>query len=149
MHYGYPLEFGLFITPRADEPKITVSPAKLSESLGSDLVTFQDHPYQPSFLDAWALLAWVAGQTEREPAEIRRFLNIAGRFAPTGRSLLSWPPRQWAEELAAMTLDYGIAGFIFAADDAVTIERFAAEVAPATRELVAAERGLPFSARSG
>jgi alkanesulfonate monooxygenase SsuD/methylene tetrahydromethanopterin reductase-like flavin-dependent oxidoreductase (luciferase family)/FAD/FMN-containing dehydrogenase len=37
----------------------------LSEELGFDLVTFQDHPYQPSFLDTWTLLSWVAAQTER------------------------------------------------------------------------------------
>ena len=39
-----------------------------------------------------------------------------------------------------MTLEHGISGFILATDDAETIERYAAEVAPATRELVAAER---------
>ncbi len=39
-----------------------------------------------------------------------------------------------------MTLDYGISGFILAADDAPLIERFAAEVVPATRALVATER---------
>jgi alkanesulfonate monooxygenase SsuD/methylene tetrahydromethanopterin reductase-like flavin-dependent oxidoreductase (luciferase family) len=30
-----------------------------------DLATFQDHPYQPAFLDTWTLLAWVAAPTER------------------------------------------------------------------------------------
>jgi alkanesulfonate monooxygenase SsuD/methylene tetrahydromethanopterin reductase-like flavin-dependent oxidoreductase (luciferase family) len=90
-----------------------------------------------------------AAQAGREPAEIRRFLNIAGRFAHTGRSLLDGPPRQWAEELAEMTLDHGITGFILGTDDAVTIERFAVEVAPATRELVAAERALPAVVGSG
>jgi hypothetical protein len=39
--------------------------AVLSEELGFDLVTFQDHPYQPSFLDTWTLLSWVAARTER------------------------------------------------------------------------------------
>jgi alkanesulfonate monooxygenase SsuD/methylene tetrahydromethanopterin reductase-like flavin-dependent oxidoreductase (luciferase family) len=82
-----------------------------------------------------------AAAAGRDPAAVRRLLNIGGRFAATGRSLLNGPPRQWAEELASITLDYGITGFILAADDAPTIERFAAEVAPATRELVAAERG--------
>jgi len=28
-------------------------------------VTFQDHPYQPSFLDTWTLLSYVAARTER------------------------------------------------------------------------------------
>ncbi len=70
----------------------------------------------------------------RAPADIRRLLNI------TGTSLLQGSPEQWAEELAGFTLEYGITGFILAADDAPSIERLAAEVAPATRELVAAER---------
>ena len=39
--------------------------AVLSEQPGLNLVTFQDHPYQPSFLDTWTLLSWVAAQTER------------------------------------------------------------------------------------
>ena len=77
----------------------------------------------------------------RDPAQIRRLLNIGGRFATTGRALLDGPPDQWAEDLAGLTLEHGITGFILAADDAPTIELFAAEVAPATRELVAAERG--------
>lgn len=76
----------------------------------------------------------------RKPSDVRRLLNISGQFARSGRSLLNGPPQQWAEELAGITLQYGITGFILAADDAATIELFAAEVAPATRELVAAER---------
>jgi hypothetical protein len=40
----------------------------------------------------------------------------------------------------AITLEYGITGFILVAASAPAIELFAAEVAPATRELVAAER---------
>lgn len=76
----------------------------------------------------------------REPAKVRRLLNISGQFARSGRSLLNGPPSQWAEDLAGITLRYGITGFILAADDAPTIELFAAEVVPATRELVAAER---------
>jgi alkanesulfonate monooxygenase SsuD/methylene tetrahydromethanopterin reductase-like flavin-dependent oxidoreductase (luciferase family) len=92
--------------------------------------------------------ALVAG---RSPSDIRRFLNISGQFAPSGRSLLVGPPQQWAEELAELTLTYGISGFILQADDAPAIEVFAAEVAPATRELVAAARqpiALPGPARS-
>jgi alkanesulfonate monooxygenase SsuD/methylene tetrahydromethanopterin reductase-like flavin-dependent oxidoreductase (luciferase family) len=81
-----------------------------------------------------------AAEAGRNPSSIRRFLNIAGRFAPSGSSFLNGPPQQWAEDLAATALEYGISGFILAADDAPTIERFATEVAPATRELVAAER---------
>jgi alkanesulfonate monooxygenase SsuD/methylene tetrahydromethanopterin reductase-like flavin-dependent oxidoreductase (luciferase family)/FAD/FMN-containing dehydrogenase len=61
--YGLPLQFGTFITPSNQKPDAPVALAKLSEQLGFDLVTFQDHPYQPSFLDTWTLMTWVAAQT--------------------------------------------------------------------------------------
>ncbi|MGV0715323.1 LLM class flavin-dependent oxidoreductase [Mycolicibacterium sp. XJ662] len=77
----------------------------------------------------------------REPGAIRRLLNIGGRFSATGSGFLQGPPSQWAEELADVALGYGTSGFILASDDTETTERFAAEVAPAVRELVAAERG--------
>jgi alkanesulfonate monooxygenase SsuD/methylene tetrahydromethanopterin reductase-like flavin-dependent oxidoreductase (luciferase family) len=76
----------------------------------------------------------------RDPSKVRRFLNISGQFASSGRALLNGPPQQWAEDLAGITLEYGISGFILAADNALPIELFATEVVPATRELVAAER---------
>ena len=76
----------------------------------------------------------------RQPSDVRRLLNIGGQFTSSGRGMLTGPPEQWAEELAGLTLEYGVTGFILAADDAPSIELFAAEVAPATRELVAAER---------
>ncbi|WP_435737269.1 LLM class flavin-dependent oxidoreductase [Cellulosimicrobium sp. PMB13] len=63
--YGHPLRFGTFVTPLADDPDATVSRAVLAEDLGLDLVTFQDHPYQPRFLDTWTLLTYVASATER------------------------------------------------------------------------------------
>jgi hypothetical protein len=67
-------------------------------------------------------------------------LNVGGKFGPTGRGLLDGPPEQWAEDLAGLTLEYGITGFILASDEGEMIELFAREVAPGTRELVAAER---------
>jgi alkanesulfonate monooxygenase SsuD/methylene tetrahydromethanopterin reductase-like flavin-dependent oxidoreductase (luciferase family) len=77
----------------------------------------------------------------RDPRAVRRLLNVSGEFAPNGRAFLQGPAEQWAEDLAGLTLEHGVSAFILAADDPATIERFAAEVAPATRELVAAERG--------
>ena len=85
-----------------------------------------------------------AAAAGRDPSKVRRLLNISGQFARSGRSLLNGPPQQWAEELAGITLEYGVSGFILAADDAPAIERFAAEVAPATRERVAAERARRY-----
>ena len=63
--YGHPIRFGSFITPVSSPASAPVRLAVLSEELGFDLVTFQDHPYQPSFLDTWTLLSWVAARTER------------------------------------------------------------------------------------
>ena len=65
MNYGHRLEFGTFITPTNQSPQQPVALAQLSEQLGFDVVTFQDHPYQPAFLDTWTLLTWVAAQTSR------------------------------------------------------------------------------------
>ncbi len=297
--YGHDLLFGTFITPVARPAMHAVELAVVSDRAGLDLVTFQDHPYQPRFLDTWTLLSYVASRTEkihvsgnvlnlplrqpavlarsaasldllsggrfelgigagglwdaieamggrrlapgqsvealeeaitimreiwntderggvrlegkyyqvngtkrgpapahdidiwvgaykprilrltgrvadgwlpslpylpggpadleemnrqidegaassgRDPSAVRRFLNISGQFAQSGHSLLVGPSPQWAEELAQITLEYGVTGFILTADDAPTIELFAAEVAPATRELVAAERATP------
>ncbi len=294
--YGHDLLFGTFVTPVAEPASHSVDLAIVAEQAGLDLVTFQDHPYQPSFLDTWTLLAYVAARTTRirlsanvlnlplrqpaviarsaasldrlsggrvelgigagtfwdaieamggrrltagqavdaldeaiqiireiwavdqrggvrvkgdyyyvngskrgpapahaigiwvgaykpkmlrltgraadgwlpslgylpggpadlkdmneaidesalaagrSPSHIRRLLNISGQFAPSGGSFLKGPPQQWAEELAGLALDYGISGFLLAADDATTTEIFGAEVAPATRELVAAAR---------
>lgn len=295
--YGHDLLFGVFITPVAQPAMRPVELAVVADQAGLDLVTFQDHPYQPAFLDTWTLLSFVAARTQRvrisanvtnlplrpptvlarsaasldllsggrfelglgagafwdaiaamggrrlsagqsiealeeaitiirevwaadnprgvrfsgtyyqvsgmkrgpmpaheisiwvgaykprilrlvgrvadgvlpslgylsggpadlaemnkhidegaaragrEPSAVRRLLNINGQFAPSGRGLLDGPPQMWAEQLAEMTLTYGTSGFILAADDASLIERFAAEVAPATREQVAVARG--------
>jgi alkanesulfonate monooxygenase SsuD/methylene tetrahydromethanopterin reductase-like flavin-dependent oxidoreductase (luciferase family) len=294
--YGHDLLFGTFITPLAQPVQHAVELAIVSERAGLDLVTFQDHPYQPRFHDTWTLLSYVASRTRRihvsgnvlnlplrqpavlarsaasldllsggrvelgigaggfwdaieamggrrltagqsvealeeaiqimreiwatdkpggvrvngtyyqvegakrgprpahnigiwvgaykprilnmtgrvadgwlptlayleggvadleamntyidegaasagrDPSSIRRLLNISGQFARSGRSLLNGPPQQWAQDLAEITLTYGITGFLLAADDESSIELFASEVAPATRELVAAQR---------
>src|SRR5690625_3238303 len=63
--YGHDLTFGSFLTPTNADPQSPVRLAQVSEAAGLDLVTFQDHPYQPGFLDTWTLLTWVAANTER------------------------------------------------------------------------------------
>ena len=62
--YGHELAFGTFITPQSRRPDEVVALARLTEAAGLDLATFQDHPYQPAYLDTWTLLSWVAAQTE-------------------------------------------------------------------------------------
>lgn len=63
--YGHDLVLGTFLTPAAKDPQQVVALAQATEHAGLDLVTFQDHPYQPAFLDTWTLLSWVAASTER------------------------------------------------------------------------------------
>jgi alkanesulfonate monooxygenase SsuD/methylene tetrahydromethanopterin reductase-like flavin-dependent oxidoreductase (luciferase family) len=46
--YGHELLFGAFITPQSDRPAEVVALAQAAERAGLDLVTFQDHPYQPA-----------------------------------------------------------------------------------------------------
>lgn len=65
MDYGHELRFGSFIAPTSVDPQATVELAVASERAGLDLVTFQDHPYQPTFLDTWTLLSYVAARTEK------------------------------------------------------------------------------------
>lgn len=61
--YGHELLFGSFITPTNQQPQQAVALAQVSERAGLDLVTFQDHPYQPNYLDTWALIAYVLSRT--------------------------------------------------------------------------------------
>lgn len=63
--YGHELAFGVFITPSSRRPADVVELAVAADRAGLDLVTFQDHPYQPAFLDTWTLLSYVAARTER------------------------------------------------------------------------------------
>jgi alkanesulfonate monooxygenase SsuD/methylene tetrahydromethanopterin reductase-like flavin-dependent oxidoreductase (luciferase family) len=59
--YGHELAFGVFLTPT----QRAVELAQLAEAAGLDLVTFQDHPYQPAFVDTWTLMSYVAARTQR------------------------------------------------------------------------------------
>ncbi|MEU7617806.1 LLM class flavin-dependent oxidoreductase [Micromonospora rifamycinica] len=294
--YGHELLFGAFLTPDARQPEQVVARARFCEQVGLDLVTFQDHPYQPGFLDTWTLMSYLAAATSRirlagnvlnlplrqpvvlarsvasldllsggrvelglgtgafwdaieanggrrltpgqsvdaldeairilrevwaaerrggvrvdgehyrvvgakrgpapahpvgiwvgaykprllrlvgrtadgwlpslsylpqgpagladltalvdegaaaagrDPAEVRRLLNISGRFAREGSGFLDGPPRQWVREVTDLVLTHGTSGFILGADDPTSLQVFAQEVAPAVRELVAAER---------
>jgi alkanesulfonate monooxygenase SsuD/methylene tetrahydromethanopterin reductase-like flavin-dependent oxidoreductase (luciferase family) len=65
--------FGVFPVPEADRAEAVVEQVLAADRLGLDLVGIQDHPYQRRFLDAWTLLAYLAGRTER----IRLFPDVA------------------------------------------------------------------------
>ncbi|BET47099.1 hypothetical protein RGQ21_20810 [Kitasatospora aureofaciens] len=72
----------------------------------------------------------------RAPFEVRRLYNLSpgpGGF-PRG------PLDAWPEQLAALALEHGTSGFLLPAHQPALLQGFAADVAPATRELVTAER---------
>mgnify|MGYP002377342081 CR=1 FL=1 len=94
--YGHPITFGAFITPahgaRAGSDHGPAALAVRAEELGLDLVTFQDHPYQPSFYDTWTLLTWVAARTDR--------IGVAGNVL----NLPLRPPAVLARAVAGLDL---------------------------------------------
>jgi Hemerythrin HHE cation binding domain/Luciferase-like monooxygenase len=94
-----------------------------------------------------AVIDAAAAEAGRPPAAVRRIYNIAGSFAGSGPGFLQGQPKVWAEQLAGLALDEGMSGFVLMADDALTVERFAAEVAPSVRELVARERASAAGSR--
>jgi alkanesulfonate monooxygenase SsuD/methylene tetrahydromethanopterin reductase-like flavin-dependent oxidoreductase (luciferase family) len=291
--YGHDLMFGSFVTPSAERPERPVALARLSEQVGLDLVTVQDHPYQSRHLDTWTLLSVIGARTSRialspnvanlplrqpvvlarsvatldlvtngrvelglgagafwdaiaavggprlspaesvealeegiriiraiwdtgqravriagshyrvwgahpgpapahgvgiwlgaykrrmlgltgrladgwlpsstyappadlpamnrtiddaalaagrEPGEIRRLYNISGAFGREDSGFLTGAAATWAEQLAELAIEQGMSAFIVMGDDPDLLRRFAGEVAPATRELVAAAR---------
>lgn len=92
MDYGHPLEFGAFLTPAAANPEAPVLLSQVAEASGLDLVTFQDHPYQPAFLDTWTLMSVVAARTERV------------RIAPNVLNVPLRPPAVLARAAASLDL---------------------------------------------
>lgn len=92
MDYRNDLRFGAFITPKNEDPHAVVELAVASERAGLDLVTFQDHPYQPAYLDTWTLLSYVAARTERVS------------LAPNVANLPLRPPSVLARSAASLDL---------------------------------------------
>lgn len=90
--YGHDLLFGSFLTPTNADPQRVVMLARLCEEVGLDLVTFQDHPYQPAFLDTWTLMSFVAAQT----SSIRLAANVT--------NLPLRPPAMLARSVASLDL---------------------------------------------
>jgi alkanesulfonate monooxygenase SsuD/methylene tetrahydromethanopterin reductase-like flavin-dependent oxidoreductase (luciferase family) len=88
--YGHELRFGTFLTPTSADPGQVVGLAQLSERVGLDLVTFQDHPYQTGLLDAWTLLSYLAGAT------------TTVRLAPNVLNLPHRPPAVVARAVASL-----------------------------------------------
>ncbi|HEY0638054.1 MAG TPA: LLM class flavin-dependent oxidoreductase [Pseudonocardiaceae bacterium] len=97
-------------------------------------------PYLPPerLAETGRIIDQAAEDAGRAPSDIRRLYNIA----PSG-SFLTGSPAARAERLAELALTHGTSGFVLMADDEDELRRFAAEVVPAVRATVAAERGTP------
>ncbi|OLT33376.1 5,10-methylene tetrahydromethanopterin reductase [Actinomadura sp. CNU-125] len=90
--YRHPVRFAANVVPAAHDPAAVVALAREAEHAGLDLVTFQDHPYQPAFLDTWTLLGYVAAATDR--------IRLAGNVHPIPLR----PPAVLAQAAASLDL---------------------------------------------
>lgn len=87
-----PAGFGVFVTPSAEGIDNLRANVLAAEQAGFDYVSIQDHPYQPGFLDAFALLGALIGETER----LRLMPNVA--------NLPLRPPAMLAKTSASLDL---------------------------------------------
>jgi alkanesulfonate monooxygenase SsuD/methylene tetrahydromethanopterin reductase-like flavin-dependent oxidoreductase (luciferase family) len=55
--------FGVNITPNADDADEAFEISKISDNLGIDLISVQDHPYNGAFFDTWTLITALAMST--------------------------------------------------------------------------------------
>jgi alkanesulfonate monooxygenase SsuD/methylene tetrahydromethanopterin reductase-like flavin-dependent oxidoreductase (luciferase family) len=69
----------------------------------------------------------------RDPREIRRLVNIGGRFQDVHTEAFHGPPTAWADDILELAVEEGVGTFILASDDPATITTFATEVMPAVR----------------
>ncbi|MEO6996472.1 MAG: LLM class flavin-dependent oxidoreductase [Terracoccus sp.] len=86
-----------------------------------------------------AVIDEAADAAGRGHQAVRRMYNVFGRFG-TGSGFLQGTASDWVEQLAELTLTTGMSTFVLGTDDTQTVARFAAEVAPGVRDLVATER---------
>lgn len=104
----------------------------------------------PSFRGELAPLTEMAARLDdaasdagRDPASIRRILNVGG-VVTDGASdgPLHGPVEQWVEELTALAVDHAFDTFVLSNEDPEQLRRFAAEVVPATLESVTSARRI-------
>ena len=82
-----------------------------------------------------------AAEAGRDPASIRRILNVNGVITDgTSNGMLQGPVNQWAEELTNLAVIYNFDTFIFWGEGEGQLQRFAEEVVPAVRAQVTTER---------
>jgi alkanesulfonate monooxygenase SsuD/methylene tetrahydromethanopterin reductase-like flavin-dependent oxidoreductase (luciferase family) len=92
---------------------------------------------------AQARIDEAAAGAGRDPAAIRRLYNVSGRIGPGGGGFLDGPADRWVEQLLPLVTETGMDTFVLGPSEspARQLELFAAEVAPALRQAVAAQRG--------
>jgi alkanesulfonate monooxygenase SsuD/methylene tetrahydromethanopterin reductase-like flavin-dependent oxidoreductase (luciferase family) len=91
--------------------------------------------------DMAARLDDAAAGAGRDPAAIRRILNVGGTLTDGAtQGPFRGPVGQWVDELTEMVVAYGFDTFVLSAEGADQLPRFAREVVPAVRAQVAAER---------
>ena len=91
--------------------------------------------------DMAARLDDAAAAAGRDPASLRRILNVSGEITDgASAGPLRGPVHQWLDELTGLALTYGFDTFIFWGEGEHQLARFAEEVVPATRAQLAAER---------
>jgi hypothetical protein len=86
------LQSGVFLSPRAAGIGRLPDNAHAAEGAGFDFISAQDHPYVPDFLDTFALIGALIGQTDR----IRFMTNVA--------NLPLRPPQMLAKAAASLDL---------------------------------------------
>jgi alkanesulfonate monooxygenase SsuD/methylene tetrahydromethanopterin reductase-like flavin-dependent oxidoreductase (luciferase family) len=77
------LQFGVFLPPRSADIGRLREHVQVAETAGFDYVSFQDHPYVPDFLDTFALIGTLIGQTSR----LRFMTNVANLPLRPGQML--------------------------------------------------------------
>ena len=78
-----------------------------------------------------------AAEAGRDPANIRRVLNVNGTITDgASHGMLQGPGTQWADELTNLALAYGFDTFIFWGEGEGQLQRFAEQVVPAVRAQV-------------
>lgn len=99
--------------------------------------------WTPSFRGDFAALRNMSARIDdaaraagRDPADIRRILNVGGTITGgPSRGPLQGPVDQWVAELAGAAA-MGFDTFVFANDEGGQLDRFAQEVVPALRERI-------------
>ena len=100
--YGHELAFGTFLTPQNQRPEDVIALAQLTEQVGLDFATFQDHPYQSALLDTWTLMTWVAFERAERIARQRGLPAPLARWREAAdRAYLQVQEQAWSPSLQA------------------------------------------------